>query len=587
LKGNAGNHFGIGTKVFIHAKGGMQMQECQPVRGYQSSVDLKMIFGLGQNDLIDSLWVIWPDDSYQSLYKIKGNQELQLSQEEAAGKFDYDIFHSRHELLEETTATLDIDFKHKENKFVEFTREALLPHMLSAEGPGAAIADVNGDGLEDVFIGGGKWQISGLYLQAPDGHFRRSFQQIFRTDSTQENVDAVFFDADGDKDNDLLVVTGGNEFTGTSPHMKPKLYRNDGKGNFAASAGLPDLYITGSSVSVGDYDGDRDPDVFIGVRTLPFKYGIEPDNYLLENDGKGNFTDVTDDVASSLRKFGFVKHSVWADIDNDNDNDLLIAAEWKPITILMNNNGKLAPLTDSGLDSSNGWWNHLDVADFDSDGDLDIIAGNLGLNAALKTSPQHPVKMYVSDFDNNGTTEQVLTHFMKGKEYPYYTRDEMVKQMPGLKKKYLSFTKYASSTVNDIFDNTVLEKATHFEAYMFESVYIQNKGNGKFDIRPFQSGAQFSSVNSSAIDDFNGDGKLDVFMAGNFYPMNIQMGRLDASYGSLLLGDGTGSFNVIPNKDSGIRLIGEIRRLKKIKIGGRTHYLAFRNNKSIVSFSVK
>ncbi len=587
LKGNSGNQFGIGTKVFVYTKAGMQMQECQPVRGYQSSVDFRMIFGLDQTDVIDSLWVIWPDDTFQSLYNVKSNQQLQLSQQDAKKKFDYKNFHNGGALLEETTASLGIDFKHKENKFVEFTREALLPHMLSAEGPAAAVADVNGDKLEDVFIGGAKWQISGLYFQTAKGNFRRSYQEIFRTDSTQENVDAVFFDADGDNDNDLLVVTGGNEFTGTSPYMKPKLYRNDGKGNFIASAGLPDIYITGSSVSIADYDGDNDIDVFIGARTLPFKYGIEPDNYLLRNDGKGNFTDITDDVASSLRKFGFIKNSNWADIDNDGDEDLLIAAEWKPITILLNNNGKLEPLKDSGLEFSNGWWNNLDVGDFDADGDLDIIAGNLGLNAALKTSRDKPVKMYVSDFDHNGTTEQVLTHFTKGKEYPYCTRDEMVKQMPGLKKKYLSFAKYASATIGDIFGEPVLEKAVLFEAYMFESVYIENKGGGKFDIKPLPSAAQFSSISASAIDDFNGDGNLDVFLAGNFYPLNIQMGRLDASYGSLLLGNGKGKFHAIPNKDSGVRLAGEIRRLKKINLGGRKNYIAFRNNNTVVSFSIK
>ncbi|HEX6223105.1 MAG TPA: VCBS repeat-containing protein, partial [Chryseolinea sp.] len=587
LKGNSGNQFGIGAKVFMYSDNGLQMQECQPVRGYQSSVDPRLIFGLGQADMVDSLWVIWPDDSYQSLYNVKTNQEVQLSQSDATKKFDYNIFHNNEAMLQETTASLAIDFKHKENKFVEFTREALLPHMLSAEGPAAAVGDVNGDGREDVFIGGAKWQISGLYLQMAEGNFKKSFQQVFRTDSTQENVDAVFFDADGDSDNDLLVVTGGNEFTGTSPHLKPKLYLNDGKGNFTASRGLPDLYITGSSVSIADYDGDHDIDIFLGVRTVPFKYGIEPDNFLLRNDGKGNFADVTDDVAPSLRKFGFVKDAVWADIDMDDDPDLVIAAEWKPVTILINNKGNFSPLKDSGLELSNGWWNHLNVGDFDVDGDLDIIAGNLGLNASLKTSAENPVKMYVSDFDNNGTTEQLLTHFMKGKEYPYYTRDEMVKQMPGLKKKFLSFTKYAEATADEIFDPGVLGKAAHFEAYTFESVFIENKGGGKFTIKSLPSAAQFSSVHSSVVDDFNQDGKLDILLAGNFYPLNIQMGRLDASYGCLLLGDGKGNFVVLPNKDSGVRLEGETRRLKKINVGGRAHYLAFRNNNTVVSFSKK
>jgi hypothetical protein len=587
LKGNTGNQFAIGAKVFVFVKRSMQMQEFQPVRGYQSSVDTKLLFGLAQNSIIDSLWVVWPDDHCQRLYGVKANQQLALAQENATEKFDYKIFHNTKVLLEETTGDLFIDFKHKENKFVEFTRETLLPHMLSTEGPGAAVGDVNGDGREDIFIGGGKWQTSRLFLQTAKGTFQSSNQNVFSRDSVQEEVDASFFDADLDNDQDLLVVTGGNEFTGTSPSLKPKLYRNDGKGNFSDSQGLPDLYITGSSASIADYDHDGDTDIFIGVRTIPYKYGIEPDNYLLQNDGKGNFSDVTANAAPSLKSFGFIKHSAWADIDRDQDLDLLIAAEWKPITILINTNGKFTPLKESGLEFTQGWWNHLSVADFDEDGDVDIIAGNQGLNAALKTSRSAPVKMYVSDFDKNGSVEQVVTHIVRNKEYPYYTRDEMVKQMPALKKKYLSFTKYASATVHDIFDATALKSAKVFEVYMFESIYIENKGHGKFAITPLPASVQFSSLNASVVDDFNSDGNLDVFVAGNFYPLNIQMGRFDASYGNLILGNGKGKFEVMPNKNSGIRLRGEVRELKKINIGERKHYIGFRNNDTVVSFSIK
>jgi len=288
-------------------------------------------------------------------------------------------------------------------------------------------------------------------------------------------------------------------------------------------------------------------------------------------------------------KFGFIKQSIWVDIDSDKDLDLILAAEWKPITILINENGKLdpLPLKDSGLEYSNGWWNHLQAADFDNDGDLDIIAGNLGLNSTLKTSRSEPVRMYVSDFDDNSSLEQVLTHYIKGKEYPYYTRDEMVKQLPVLKKKYLSYRKFAEATLNDIFDKETLQKAKLFETYVFQNSYIENKGNGKFQLYTLPSPVQFSTVNTSVVNDFNGDGNLDIILAGNFYPLNIQMGRYDASYGNLLLGDGRGAFKVVSNKNSGINIRGEVRSLNKIKVGDKIHYIGFRNNDSIESFTLK
>ncbi|MBL0743625.1 VCBS repeat-containing protein [Chryseolinea sp. Jin1] len=589
LKGASGNLYGLGTKVFLYHGGKVQLQECTPVRGYQSAVDTRMIFGTGQNITIDSVVVVWPTDACEVLKNVKTDQVLEVAQENAKSKFDYGAFHHAKPLFEETTAALGIDFVHKENKFVEFTREALLPHMLSAEGPAAAVGDVNNDGLDDIFIGGAKWQTSELYVQTKQGTFLNSVQKVFAQDSVQEDVDAAFADVDGDGDQDLIVVTGGNEFTGNSVHRQPKLYTNDGKGIFAASKGLPEMYITGSSVSVSDFDSDHDLDLFIAVRTIPYKYGEEPDNYLLQNDGKGNFTDVTAEAAPALKHFGFIKQSVWADIDNDKDEDLILAAEWKPVTILINTGGKLSPLSlaGSGLEQSNGWWNHVALADFDTDGDLDIIAGNLGLNSTLKTSLTEPVRMYYSDFDANGSSEQILTHYTHGKEYPYYTRDEMVKQMPGLKKKYLSSNKFAAATFKDIFNEDTLKKAKLFEVFTFESAYVENKGNGKFVVKPLPSSAQFSTVNATVTEDFNHDGNLDVFVAGNFYPINIQMGRYDASYGTLLLGNGKGAFTAVPNKDSGACLKGEIRKLKPVKAGERIQYVGFRNNDTLVSFSLK
>jgi enediyne biosynthesis protein E4 len=589
LKGDSLNQFGLGTKIFIFTGGQMQMQECQPVRGYQSAVDFRLTFGVGQSLTVDSLWVVWPDDSYERRFEVKTNQELELAKVNASGKFAYETFHKVTPLLEETTNDLSIDFKHKENKFVEFSREALLPHMLSAEGPAGAVADVNGDGLDDLYIGGAKWQTSALYIQTSNGSFKKTFQQAFVKDSIQEDVDAIFVDVDSDSDKDLVVITGGNEFTGSSVHLKPKLYLNDGKGNFSSSSGLPEIFATGSAVSVADFDNDNDPDIFIGVRAVQNHYGVEPDNYLLKNDGTGNFTDITAVAAPSLKKFGFIKEAIWTDIDGDKDADLILAAEWKPITILINTNGRLEPLPlqDSGLEYSNGWWSHLQVADIDKDGDMDMIGGNLGLNSTLKASKDEPVKMYVSDFDNNGNIEQILTHNVAGREYPFYTRDEMVKQFPSLKKKFLSYNKYAAASMQEVFDGPTLKNAQLFEAYNFQSVYIENRGNLKFLVTPLPTAVQFSTVNSSVLDDFNDDGNMDVFVAGNFYPINIQMGRYDASFGCLLQGDGKGKFKLVPNKKTGIGLRGEIRNLQRIKVGERVHYIAFRNNQLPISFSKK
>jgi len=589
LKGVSGNLFGLGAKVFLYNAGKVQVQECTPVRGYQSAVDTRLIFGTGDAKTIDSLVVVWPNGAFEVQRNVAADQQLALDQAKASGEFDYGRFHRAKPIFEETTAAVGINFKHRENKFVEFTREALLPHMLSAEGPGAAIADVNNDGLEDVFVGGGKWQTAGLFLQNKNGKFTKTFQQTFVQDSIQECVDAAFADVDGDGDKDLVVITGGNEFTGNSVHRQPKLYANDGKGKFTSANGLPEMFITGSSVSVNDFDKDGDVDLFIAVRTIPYQYGEEPKNYLLQNDGKGNFTDVTHDAAPVLEQFGFIKQSVWADIDSDKDDDLILAAEWKPITILLNKQGKLSPmpLEGSGLEKTNGWWNHIQLADMDKDGDLDLIAGNLGLNSTLKASLAEPVKMYYADFDNNGSFEQVLTHYTRGQEYPYYTRDEMVKQMPVLKKKFLSSNKFAAATFKDFFDAETMKKAKVYEAYTFESAYIDNKGNGKFEVHPLPPTAQFSTVEAMIVNDFNRDGNADVFVAGNFYPINIQMGRYDASYGTLLTGDGKGHFKAMANKDSGACLRGEVRELKPLTINGRVHYLGFRNNDTVVAFALK
>ena len=589
LKGKAGNLFGIGAKVLIYDSSRVQLQECMPTRGFESSVDYRLTFGTGRSAQLDSLLVIWNDGTFQKLTNVATNQRLQLDQGNAQGHFNYQRFHKPGQLFTRATEEIALPYRHKENRFVEFNREALIPHMLSAEGPAVAVGDLNGDGLEDLYLGGAKWQRGRVYVQNVSGEFSELIQPVLTADSTFEDVDAALFDAERDGDLDLFVVSGGNEFSGRSEYQNPRLYLNDGHGVLTRSKTVADIFLTGSCVSVQDIDRDGDDDLFVGARATPWRYGIAPDSYILRNDGKGNFTDATDEVAPVLKKFGFVKQASWADMDGDKVADLVLAAEWSPVTILLCKDGKLSPmkLEGSGLEKTQGWWNVVQAADWNNDGDLDLVAGNLGLNSRLHASAAEPVSMFVYDFDKNDSTDQVLTSFIHAKEYPFYTRDEMTKQMPFLKKRYLSYHKFAGATVRDMFDPALLDKAALFKAHMFQSVYIENQGHGKFRVMPLPMAAQFSTVQTLLVDDFNHDQHLDVLLAGNFYPVNIQMGRYDAGYGLMLAGDGRGGFKTVSPAESGFSVKGETRALRTVRLGGKTYYIAVRNNDTVEFFATR
>lgn len=587
LKGKSGNQFGIGAKVILYNKGKLQIQECMPTRGFQSSVDYRLLFGTGTDQQLDSVLVIWNDGTFEKQNNVKTSQQIVFDQANARGDYDYSVFHKTVMRFKNVTTDISLPYKHEENKFVEFNREALIPHMLSSEGPASAVGDINHDGREDLFLGGAKWKQGHMFIQTLDGKLKEIAQPLIKRDSAYEDVDAKFFDADGDKDLDLFVVSGGNEFAAKAQFSKSRLYINDGAGNYSSKKDLPEMQNTSSVVSASDMDGDGDLDLFVGVRAIPWRYGLKPDSYLLMNDGKGNFNDATDANAPGLRKFGFVKNAVWADVDGDSMEDLVIAAEWSPISIFLNKNGKLQPLTleGSGLESTGGWWNVIQAADFDHDGDLDLIAGNLGLNSRLKASLKEPVCMYVDDFDKNDSTDQVVTHFIHGTEYPLSTRDEMTKQMPYLKKRYLSYHKFAETSVHDMFPGDLLEKAEKYAVQTFESMYVENLGGGKFQTRPLPEAAQFSTVNALRIEDFDGDKNLDVLIAGNFYPINIQLGRNDASYGLLLRGDGKGNFKALSSAKTGFSVRGETRAIRTIALGNKIYYLAVRNNDAVEVFT--
>jgi len=586
FKGNPGNTSGIGAKVLCYTGPTVQMQENMPVRGYQSSVEPRLTFGLGNAKQVDSLLVIWPDGHFQKLTRIPANQLIFAEQKNATQQFNFDVFKHNSKLFAGAADEMQIPFVHRENYLVEFDREALMPFMVSAEGPAVAVGDVNDDGLDDIYLGGARRQQGTLFSQTAAGTFQAIRQNLFMADSIFEDVAAHFFDADRDGDLDLLVVSGGNEYTGKSKYRSPRLYLNNGKGIFDTYGNLPELYHTGSCAAIADFDKDGDLDIFLGTRAIPWKYGVPADSYLLVNDGKGNFIDKTSEIAPSLTGIGMVCDARWADVDTDGDDDLIVAVEWQAIRIFSNDNGQLKMRATKGLDDLTGLWRTVSVTDMDGDGDPDILAGNMGLNSKLKATKNEPLSLYVNDFDSNETIEQIVTCYVNGTEYPFYTRDEMTKQMPSLKKKYLSYQKFANATFREMFPQEVIQSATNYRVNTLESIYAENLGNGSFRVKPLPRPAQFSVISSFLPFDINGDGKKDFIAAGNFYPMNIQMGRQDASYGLVILSDSRGNFRAVPPAQSGFSVQGEVRALRIVESSSAKFVLVVRNNAAPVLFKI-
>lgn len=593
LRGSGANTAGIGTRVIVKDKGATQLLEQSPTRGFLSSVDPRPHFGLGKSTQIDSLIVIWPDRRFQVLTNVAVNRMLVVSQTDAAGKYDYQgnpgseahRFSTRRS-FSDVTAGLGVDFKHTEDTFFDYNREPLMPRLLSIEGPGLAVADVNGDSLEDIYIGGGKWQPGRLFLQRADGTFRASSQPVFAADSISEDVDAVFFDANGDGHSDLFVVSGGNEFWGNAEQLRSRLYMNDGRGNFQrAASALPAIFENGGSVSAGDFNGDGYPDLFVGSRVLSRRYGEIPKSHLLQNDGSGRFTDVTSDKAPALSEAGMVSSSAWVDYDNDGKLDLVVAGEWMPVRVFHQEGGRLVERTkEVGLSGSSGWWNSITVADLRGNGRKDLVLGNLGLNSYLKASPKEPARLYVNDFAKNGALQQILTFYKQGVSYPVAGRDELVRLIPSLRSKYPSYTSFGASRIEDIFPAADLEASKVLEAGMFASAVALNNANGTFTLRPLPTEAQLAPVYSSLAEDFDGDGKTDLLLGGNFDGVTPMYGRYDASYGLLLRGAGDGSFEAVDMDESGVLIEGQVRRMKPLRDarGNRLIVVARNNDKPAI-----
>lgn len=586
LVGNSLNTQGIGAKVTVKYGEELQYQELTLTRGFQSSVENYIHFGLKEQQQVDELKVEWPDGKVQNILNVQADQIIAIYQKDATPVVKETTIIAQN-LFEEVTDSDQAKFEHKENKYDDYAKEVLLPHRMSQFGPKMAVGDVNSDGKEDFYLGGAAKQAGALYLQTGNKTFSLSSEQPWAKDSEQEDIDAIFFDADSDGDLDLYVVSGGNEFQLNSPLLEDRIYTNDGKGNFTKTKGaLPKMLESGGCVVPGDYDNDGDLDLFVGGRQIPGKYPFPAKSYVLQNDN-GRFTDITASFAPDLMKPGMVTSAIWTDFDNDKNLDLIVVGEWMPIGIYRNNGNRLESMTDSyGMGNTSGWWNKIIAGDFDNDGDPDYVVGNLGLNYKYKATEKEPFHLYAHDFDENGSLDIVLGYFNNGICFPLRGRECSSQQIPSLTKKFPSYKEFASADLRDVY-GAKLDKALHYEAKMFASVYIQNDGNGNFLIKALPIEAQFSSVRAIISNDFDKDGKLDLLIGGNFYVSEVETGRADASIGLYMKGDGLGEFYPVNVNQSGFNAHLDVRDIALINNNSTPMVLVANNNDKMQFFEYK
>jgi hypothetical protein len=515
--------------------------------------------------------LVWPDNTYQRLQITTDSLQLHISYKEGLPVFDYSVLKkttgNETYPAEDVTNSSGILWKHDENPFVEFDREPLIPFMLSQEGPALATGDINNDGLQDFFIGSSKANKSAVFIQYANKGFVKSFQPDLDNDSTYEETEACWADFNGDGWADLAVASGGNEYFGKSEFLLPRLYINDRKGKLVKRTdAFENIY----------FNGDGYMDLFIGSRAVPYEYGTVPSSFLLQNDGKGKFIDVTSKYSGELSKIGFVKDAVWADADNDGDKDLVLALEWDGIVVFTNDKGRFSKkyVTDK-----KGWWNFLLPCDVDKDGDTDFIAGNQGLNSRLKANEKEPVRFYYYDFDGNGKREQVISYYVQGKEIPFAMKSDLEKQMPVLKKKFLYAQDFAKANMRSIFGSDKLMSAAVYSADCFSSGVLINNGNLNFSFEPFPWQAQLTTYRDAVVTDVNHDSWPDIRLAGNFYANNIQMGRYDADYGTLLINKKGKGFTCASL--DGFPINGEARHISEINFKGQNCFLLAMNNDSL------
>lgn len=581
LQGEAPNRFAVGAKVTVFSGADRFFEELSPTRGFESSVDYVLTFGLGTHTTADSVVVEWCDhgDRVSVVRTLAVDRRITIQQAGATARPS--AAPKPRAVLADITDSVALPFVHHENAFSDFDREPLIPKLVSTEGPTLAVADVNGDGLDDIFIGGAKGQPGKLLIQQRNGRFVSSSDAEFAKDSVSEDVGAVFFDANGDGRPDLYVVSGGSEYSEGATALQDRLYINDGGGRFhKADGALPSERASGSRVVAADFDHDGHIDLFVGGRVVPWHYGVDPPSMLLRNDGHGHFVDVTDRLAPELRHVGMVTDAVWADVNGDGRLDLVVVGEWMPITIFLNTpSGKFEKVVARGLEKSNGWWSRIVAGDFTGHGRVDFVVGNLGLNGRLQASPDAPTTMYLGDFAHTGFTQQIVAASFGGKNYPLAMRDELLNVIPSLRGRFPTYTAYANASITDIFSPAELTAAQTKYAYTFATSLVRNNGDGTFTLVPLPAEAQRAPVYGIAAVDIDADGHTDLLLGGNFDGLPPELGgRMAASYGLALHGDGNRHFTPIDVLRSGFFVPGQTRDIARVKGRGGDMYVVARNN---------
>ena len=563
LRGNLKNTSGLGARIIINTDSSEIFHEAYFTRGYASSVEPVLSIGLGKASLVREIKVLWPDGLESTLANVPVNKLITIEQAQAVPSGRKKVAAPNNTLLYDVTENSGLDFKHIENKFIDFKMQRLLHYQLSRLGGMLSKADVNKDGNEDIFFGGASGQSGMLFLGQDDGTLRKSPAQPWELDAMCEDIKSVFFDADGDGDDDLYVVSGGSEFIAGAPLYQDRLYVNNGKGIFTRTQNaIPTETSSGSCVAAADYDKDGDIDLFVGGRHIPANYGMNPRSFLLQNQSKENvikFSDVTSQVNTDLANVGMATSAIWTDFNNDSWLDLIVVGEWMPVRIFQNDHGKLVERTDfTGLEKSNGWWCTVFPADIDDDGDMDYFLGNAGTNLQFKASKKEPIQLHAGDFNQDGVLDPIISYYIGGQSYPFASRDELLDQVGSLRRKFIKYDEYANATLQDIATEEQLEKSYKFYAYTLESCWLENIEGKDFRLKPLPPIAQLSSINGFVHDDFNGDGIKELLAAGNFFPFKPQLGRSDASTG-LVLTYQQGDMKVNNRLLSNLWLTGDIR----------------------------